>query len=97
MYEATDEQIAAWKAAHGDIFRLSSEKYGKSAYFRKPTRKEMGYINMNKDGLKFNEALLKACYLAGDKDIQENDDIFMGLGESILGLLTFDNVKLEKL
>jgi hypothetical protein len=97
MFVATEEQIKQWKAEHGDVIRLKSAKYNKSAYFRKPNRKEMSFINMNKDGLKFNEALLKACYLAGDKDIQENDDIFMGLGESILGLLAFDTVEVEKL
>jgi len=97
MYTAETNQIEAWKAEHGDVFRFSSKKYDKAAYFRKPTRKEMSYISQIKDGVKFNEALLKTCYLGGDKDIQSNDDIFMGLGETLLGLLTFDTVDLEKL
>lgn len=97
MYEATPEQIAQWKEDHGDIIRLKSAKYDKSAYFRKPKRKEMSFISANKDGLKFNAALLAACYLAGDKDIENNDDIFMGLSDKILALLSFDTVEVEKL
>ncbi|EGV44349.1 hypothetical protein BZARG_786 [Bizionia argentinensis JUB59] len=98
MFKATTEQIEDWKAAHGEIIRLKSAKYDKSAYFRKPNRKEMEFLSSNKSsGIKFNAALLKTCYLDGDKEIETNDDIFMGIGEQIMSLLTFDVVEVEKL
>jgi len=99
MFEATKEQIAAWKSEHGEVIRLKSKKYDKSAYYRKPNRKEMEFLSAgNKSsGLKFNAQLLKTCYLAGDKEIETNDDIFMGIGEQIMSLLTFDVVEVEKL
>jgi len=99
MYTATQEQIDAWKAEYGDVIRLKSKKYDKSAYFRKPNRKEMEFLSAGnqKSGLKFNAALLKTCFLAGDQEIQTNDDIFMGIGEQIMSLLSFDVVEVEKL
>ncbi|OBX20960.1 MULTISPECIES: hypothetical protein [Bizionia] len=99
MYQADQQNIDAWKAEHGEIIRLKSAKYNKSAYFRKPNRKEMEFLSAGtkSSGLKFNSQLLKTCYLAGDKEIETNDDIFMGIGEQIMSLLTFDVVEVEKL
>tara|TARA_R110002049_G_C8732577_1_gene526068 strand:- start:140 stop:433 length:294 start_codon:yes stop_codon:yes gene_type:complete len=97
MYTATKEQIEAWKKEHGDVFRFKSEAHDKAAYYRKPKRKEMSYLSQIKDGMQFNAQLLKSCYLGGDKEIETNDDIFMGLGENIIQLLQFAKVELEKL
>ncbi|MGJ5643205.1 hypothetical protein [Formosa sp. S-31] len=99
MFTATTDQITEWKDKFGDVIRIKSKKYDKSAYYRKPTRTEMEYLSSGNQtsGLKFNAALLKACYLDGDKEIETKDDIFMGIGEEIMALLTFDEVEVEKL
>ncbi len=100
MYTATEDQIKAWKEEFGDIIRLKSKKYDKSAYYRKPTRQEMEFLSAGagaSSGIKFNAALLKNCYLAGDKEIETKDDIFLGIGDDIMSLLEFDEVEVEKL
>ena len=97
MFTATDEQIAQWKKEHGKIFRFKSPDYDKSVYCRKPTRKEMSYISNIKDPLKFNENLLKACWLDGDDEILSNEDIFLGLSGEIPVLLEFAKIEVEKL
>ncbi|NRR90659.1 hypothetical protein HSX10_03675 [Winogradskyella undariae] len=97
MFIATPDQIAAWKQEHGDVFRFKSEAHKKAAYYRKPKRKEMSYLTKIKDGTQFNAQLLKSCYLAGDKEIETNDDIFLGLGDNIIELLKFAKVEVEKL
>lgn len=97
MFVATPEQIEAWKAEHGAVFRFKSAEYDKSAYFRKPTRKDMSFISGVTDPTEFNAMLLKLCFLAGDIEIQTNDDIFLGLGEDIIALVQFAKTEVEKL
>lgn len=101
MYTATQEQIEAWrdKYGQGNVTRLKSKRYDKSAYFRKPDRKEMEFLSAgaHSSGIKFNASILKTCFLAGDEEIMSNDDIFLGLQEQILELLKFDEVEVEKL
>lgn len=96
MYTASKEQITDWKKEHGKIFRFKSPEHDKAVYCRKPKRKEMSYISAIKDPLKFNEALLKACWLNGDDDILTNDDIFLGLSGEVSQLLEFAKIEVEK-
>ncbi|MDB4157972.1 hypothetical protein N9609_00625 [bacterium] len=97
MYKATKEQIEAWKKEHGDVFRFKSEKYDKAVYCRKPKRKEMSFVSSIKDPLKFNEALLKACWLDGDAEVLTNEDIFLGMSGEVALLLEFAKIEVEKL
>lgn len=97
MYTATEEQIKDWKQKYGDIFRFKAVKHDKSVYVRKPNKKEMSYVSSIKDPLKFNEALLKACWIEGDDEILKNDDIFLGISSEIPMLLEFAKIEVEKL
>lgn len=99
MYKATTDQIEAWKKEHetDEIFAFKSVKHDKQAYYRKPKRKELSFISQIKDGSKFNEKLLQTCYLGGDKEIETNDDIFLGLGDKIIAILKYAEVEVEKL
>lgn len=82
------EQIEKLKKEHGQIFSFRSET-GESCILRKPTRKEISYASMagQNDPIKFNELILKGCWLAGDEQIKTDDELFMGvcqlLGEMI--------------
>lgn len=97
MYIASPEQIEDWKKKHAGVFKLTAKDADKQAYVRNPNRKDLSYISQIKDPIKFNEALLEACWLEGDQEIKTDDTIFMGLSEKISLLLDFQEVELEKL
>lgn len=73
----TKEQVAEWKRKHGDIFELSVED--KSCIVRRPNRKDLSYVSVVKDPIKMSETLLKQLWLAGDTEIQEEDDLFLAI------------------
>lgn len=73
----TKEQVAEWKKKHGDIFELSVED--KSCILRRPNRKDLSYVSVVKDPIKMSETLLKQLWLAGDTEIQEEDDLFLAI------------------
>lgn len=75
--EYTKEQVAEWKRKHGDIFELSVED--KSCILRRPNRKDLSYVSVVKDPIKMSETLLKQLWLAGDTEIQEEDDLFLAV------------------
>lgn len=95
--EITKEQIAEWKAKHGDIFKIKVED--KVAYLKKPSRKALGYASVaGKDNpLKFNEVLLNDCWLGGDEEIKTNDSLFLSISSKLSELIEVKEVELEKL
>jgi len=94
---ATKEQIQEWKAKYGDVFCITVE--GKSCYLKKPSRKALGYASMagKENPLKFNEVLLKDCWIAGDEDIQTNDDLFLAVSAKIGEIIEVKEAELVKL
>ena len=97
MYKATEEQIKAWKEKYEAVFRITCKERELAAYCRNPTRQELSFISTIKDSVKFNEALLKNCWLEGDDKIQTSDTVFMGLAPQIAQLMHSEEVILEKL
>jgi len=97
MFKATKEQIAEWKAKHGDIFLIKVED--KACYLRKPSRKVLGYASVaGKDNpLKFNEVILNDCWLNGDEEIKTNDDLFLSISPKLTELIEVKEAELEKL
>lgn len=95
--KATQEQIQAWKAQYGEVFKISVGD--KSCYLRKPSRKTMGYAAMaSKDNpLKFNEVILDGCWIAGDEEIRTNDDLFMSVSAKVGKLIEIKEAELVKL
>lgn len=95
--EITPEQIEAWKAAHESVFKISVED--KSVFLRSPNRKEISYAAQvgKTDALKFNEYLLKTCWLGGDEEIQTNDSLFMSVSVQLAAIIDIKESSLEKL
>jgi hypothetical protein len=95
--EVTKEQIAEWKAKHGEISKISVD--GKSCYLKQPNRKDMGYAAMagKENPIKFNEVILNACWLGGDEEIRTNDMLFMSASSQIASLIELKEATLEKL
>jgi hypothetical protein len=97
MFKATPKQIEEWKKDNDVVFKISAPELKLVAYCRNPTRQEMSFIHEIKDPIKFNETLLKTCWLDGDMEIQTRDSVFMGLAPQIGELMHSAEVKLEKL
>ena len=73
----TAEQVERWKKEHGKVFTASCD--GKTAYYRKPTRKDLSYAMTLKDQpLDMYETLLKNCFLGGDPIMHEDTDYLLG-------------------
>lgn len=96
-FEATPEQIENWKKQHDAVFKITAPERKLTAFCRNPTRQEMSFVSGIKDPVKFNETLLKTCWLDGDMEIQTSDTVFMGLAPQIAKLMHSEEVILEKL
>lgn len=93
--EITQEQIEAWKKEHGEVKKLT---VGDAvAYLKKPNRQTMSAATVvgQNDPMKFNEILLKNCWLGGDKRIQDEDDYFLGASAVLAELVTFKAAELK--
>ena len=95
--QATTEQINAWKEQHGDIFAFKVD--GHICYLRKPTRRDLSFASSagKKDPLKFNESLLRDCWLGGSEAIRCDDDKFMGASGLLEKIIPDAEAELEKL
>lgn len=94
----TQEQIDTWKAQHRDIFKLECE--GKDGFFRTPTRKELSFATAaggSKDPFKFNEIILKACWLGGDEELLSSDDFFLTVNSQVSTLVQIKESTMVKL
>ena len=75
--EITPAQIEQWKREHGKVFKASAD--GHTAYYRKPTRKDLSYaMTLQDQPLEMSETLLKSCFLGGDPIMHEDTDYLLG-------------------
>ena len=97
MYTATKEQIKEWKEKHGQISRITVED--KACYLKTPSRKVLGYASMagKENPLKFNEEILRDCWLAGDEEIRTDDTLFLSICPKLAELIEVKEAELEKL
>lgn len=96
MAKPTQEQIAAWKKEHGDIFEVSVD--GRYGYLKKPDRKTIAYASsVQNNPIKSNEIILNNCWIGGDEEIKTDDSLFMSV-QSVLGnILEVKQAELVKL
>lgn len=99
MTLATDDQIKEWKEQHGNVFKFISESDNVVCYLRQPTRQELSYAGKvgATDALKYNDYILKACWLGGDEEIRTKDMMFLGISEQLDQICQFTKFQLEKL
>lgn len=78
MFNATPEQLEAWKASHGEVRELSitgrnGEEY--RAYLREENVNEFGAawseLAVNKNPSAAGRILIKAAWLAGDEELRD--------------------------
>ena len=99
--DISKQQIDAWKAKYGDVFKISvgEGEDKKSCYLRKPNRKELGAASSigTSDPLKFNEFILNNCWLGGDPEIKTDDTLFLSVAPKLANLIEIKDAELEKL
>jgi hypothetical protein len=95
--EITQEQIDAWKLLHEDVWKITVD--GKVAFLKSPDRKTLGFASSvgASDPMKFNEILLKNCWLAGDMEIQTNDKLFLSASSKLAELIEIKETEMVKL
>lgn len=91
----TQEQVAEWKKKHGDIFEITVD--GKSCILHKPTRQNLSYVSVVKDPIKMSETLLKQLWVDGDKEILEQDDLFMAVVNKMEEVIKVKEAEVKKL
>jgi len=96
-YNPTKAQIDALKAKHGDIFLIEVEN--KKAIVKAPGRKELGAASTlaGSDPMKFNEQILKSCWLEGDEEIKTNDRLFMSVSAKLDKIIEIAEAEIKKL
>ena len=95
--QATPEQIAQWKVENKNVFAITVD--GHIAYLKSPDRKTLSYATVagSKDAIKFNEVLLKGCWLGGSEEIKTDDDLFYAAGSQLAEIIQIKEAELEKL
>jgi hypothetical protein len=92
---ATPEQLAEWKAKYGEFFGIQIED--KVCYLKKPDRKSLSFASqVGSDPMKFNEVILKNCWLGGDEDILINDSLFLAASSKLDQVIEFKKAELVK-
>lgn len=89
------EQIEAWKAKHGDLYQISVE--GKSCLLRRPTRKDISYASVVRDPMQLSETMLKQLWLDGDKEILEQDDLFLAVVAKMEEVMKIKEAEIKKI
>lgn len=92
---ATPEQLAAWKTQYGEFFGIVIED--KVCYLKKPDRKALSFASqVGSDPMKFNEVILKNCWIGGDEEILTNDSLFLAASSKLDQVIEFKKAELVK-
>ncbi len=86
--QATPEQLAEWKAKFGQVWEVEVD--GSIAYFKKPSRAALraALTFVDKDKVKYMEVVVSNCWLGGDENMKEDDDMFFAMAGSVVPELT---------
>lgn len=97
MSNVTQEQINEWKLQHESVFCIEIED--KKAYLKNPDRKTLSFASSaaTTNPLKFNEIMLKGCWLGGDEEIQTNDSLFLAASSKLAEIIEVKEATLVKL
>jgi hypothetical protein len=95
--KVTKEQISEWKEKYGKVYCITVDD--KSCYLRKPNRKTLGYAMVagKENYIKFNEVLLKDCWLGGDEIIKTDDELFFAVSSKFGELVNAKEAELVEL
>ena len=95
--ELTEAEIAAAKKTYGDIYLI--EVGGKKIYMHRPTRQifDLAQTSALKRPSLFEETIMTNCWLAGDKEILDDTELFYGAARKINEITQVAEAELKKL
>lgn len=81
--KATEEEIAAWKKEHGEIFAYETEDGSHVAYFKHADRNVLALASskMKSSIVSYSEVMFDNCFIGGAKEIRTDDKLFYGFHE----------------
>lgn len=85
------------KVYDGGVFFLNIED--KKCWLHRPDRQilDLAQASSAKKSSKFNETIIRNCWLAGDKEILTNDHYFFGASAQLDEMITFADATIKKL
>ena len=99
--KASSAQVAKWKEEFNtnNIWHFQTPDQTHRCYIRRPTRKDLSIAAVAgaQDPLKFNESILKSCWIDGNIEIQEQDELFMGINSQLAAVIETAQFSVEKL
>jgi hypothetical protein len=97
LVEARFPNLKNLEAEHGPLQAIRVDDY--IALFKKPSRQVIGMATAleSSDPMGFLETIANNCYVAGDKEIIENDDCFLAIVPSLNRLRDLKTAELVKL
>ena len=92
-----EQKIEAWKKKYSEVFLYEAD--GKKCYLKKPDRKTLSAAAVvgKNDPMKYNEVLLKNCWLEGDEQLKTDDGYFLGLSGQLAELIEIKEGEIKKL
>ena len=97
LTELSTAEVEAAKQQFGDIFQLTVEN--KTCFIHKPTRQiiDLAISSSAKRSSLFEETILRNCWLAGNKEMIEDDEYFFAVGKQLDEIIKFKSAELKKL
>lgn len=97
MKDLTKEQIAELKKKYGEIYQFKVDD--KKCILHKPSRQVLSAatVTAGKDPIKFNEIILKNCWIQGDEEIQTDDNLFLGICPKLAEIIEVKEAEIKKL
>lgn len=95
--ELSPAEIESFKKEYGSIFLIEVED--KKCYLHQPSRVILDAASAAsvKANSKFNEVIMRSCWLAGDKEILEKDEYFLAASTKLSDVIEFKEATLKKL
>lgn len=92
-----EQKIEQWKEKHKNVFAYEVE--GQTCYLKQPDRKILSAatINAKGDPMRYNEIVLKNCWLGDNVELLDDDSIFFGLSQKVDELVAAKVGELKKL
>ena len=104
MAKVTQAQITQWKKQWGGVYSIEvplddNAKEKAVGYFKKPTldtiKASSKYIES--DPIKAGEVVFNNCWLGGDAEIKDNDEVKMSAMQQVSSLFKVRQATLKKL
>jgi hypothetical protein len=95
--DLTEKEITEFKKQYKAVYLIEVEN--KKCYLHPPGRTvlDSASASSKKAESKFNEVIMKSCWLAGDKEIVTDDEYFLSASAQLGDLLVFKKASLKKL